>query len=39
MAKRDYSVKTPTAKEEAIKTRRYSVDYPQTEVNPTPVHN
>lgn len=27
MSKRDYSVKTPTAKEEAIKTRRYSVGY------------
>ncbi|SQI33848.1 Uncharacterised protein [Providencia alcalifaciens] len=34
MATRDCSVKTEAAKEEAIKTRRYSVDYPQT---PTPT--
>lgn len=38
MAKRDCSVKTQTAKEEVVKTRRYSVGYllNRGETNPSP---
>ncbi|KPD02202.1 hypothetical protein M992_2396 [Moellerella wisconsensis ATCC 35017] len=39
MAKRDCSVKTPTAKEEVVKTRQYTVGYAPTAVNPTPARN
>ncbi|EOD2822875.1 hypothetical protein M2010_002926 [Providencia stuartii] len=39
MAKRDCRVKTPTAKEEVVKTRQYTVGSPPTAVNPTPVRN
>ncbi|WP_257786611.1 hypothetical protein [Providencia stuartii] len=36
MAKRDYRVKIPTAKEKVVKTRQYTVGYAPTAVNPTP---
>ncbi|WP_419210654.1 SymE family type I addiction module toxin [Providencia manganoxydans] len=36
MAKRDCSVKTPTAKEETAKSRRYSVGYLPNNGKPNP---
>lgn len=36
MAKRDCSVKTPTTKEEVVKTRRYSVGYLPNNGKPNP---
>lgn len=36
MAKRDCSVKTPTAKEEGVKTRYYTVGYPPNRGKPNP---
>ncbi|MEX6122678.1 hypothetical protein [Providencia hangzhouensis] len=39
MAKCDCSVKTPTTKEEVVKTRQYTVGYAPDRSNPTPAHN
>lgn len=36
MAKRDCSVKTPTTKEELVKTRQYTVDYLPNRGKPNP---
>ncbi|EOG1932939.1 SymE family type I addiction module toxin [Providencia stuartii] len=36
MAKRDCRVKTPTAKEEVVKTRQYTVGYAPNRGKPTP---
>nr|WP_308410237.1 SymE family type I addiction module toxin [Providencia stuartii] len=36
MAKRDCSVKTPTAKEEVVKTRQYTVGYAPNRGKPNP---
>ncbi|CAG9430696.1 SymE family type I addiction module toxin [Providencia alcalifaciens] len=36
MAKRDCSVKTPTAKEEGVKTRHYTVGYTPNRGKPNP---
>ena len=36
MAKRDCSVKTPTAKEEEVKTRKYTVGYAPNRDRPNP---
>ena len=36
MAKRDYRVKTPTAKEKVVKTRQYTVGYAPNRGKPNP---
>ncbi|EOV8583945.1 SymE family type I addiction module toxin, partial [Providencia stuartii] len=36
MAKRDYRVKTPTAKEQAVKSRQYTVGYAPNRQRPNP---
>ncbi|EOD8960264.1 hypothetical protein ACJ5XU_003821 [Providencia stuartii] len=36
MAKRDYRVKTPTTKEEVVKTRQYTVGYAPNRGKPNP---
>ncbi|EMA3639570.1 hypothetical protein U2T78_000192 [Providencia stuartii] len=39
MAKRDYRVKTPTAKEKVVKTRQYTVGYAPNRGKPNPTRN